>query len=80
MKISLRHLALVTTLIVIEQARAQEMVVPLDRFDDRLGITIGVNGGAPENTLRHRLRSVQHCNRVRRVASMVPWIYSAEKF
>ena len=40
-----------TALGVIGHAQAQEMVVPLDRFDDRVGITIGVNGGMAEEYL-----------------------------
>jgi hypothetical protein len=31
---------------VVGQAGAQQTVVPLERFDDRVGITVGVNGAA----------------------------------
>jgi hypothetical protein len=31
---------------VVGQAAAQQTVVPLERFDDRVGITVGVNGAA----------------------------------
>ena len=51
MKIHLHRLALITALGVVGQARAQQTVVPLDRFDDRVGITIGVNGGVAKEYL-----------------------------
>ena len=51
MKSHLHHVALITALGVIGQARAQQTVVPLDRFDDRVGITIGVNGGIAKEYL-----------------------------
>ena len=51
MKSRLHRVALITALGVIGQARAQQTVVPLDRFDDRVGITIGVNGGAAKEYL-----------------------------
>ena len=51
MKSHLQHVALVAAFGVIGQARAQQTVVPLDRFDDRVGITIGVNGGAAKEYL-----------------------------
>ena len=51
MKSHLHHVALIAAFGVIGQARAQQTVVPLDRFDDRVGITIGVNGGAAKEYL-----------------------------
>jgi subtilase-type serine protease len=36
---------------VVGQVGAQQTVVPLDRFDDRVGITVGVNGGAAKEYL-----------------------------
>ena len=40
-----------TALGVIGHAQAQQTVVPLDRFDDRVGITVGVNGGQAKEYL-----------------------------
>ena len=40
-----------TALGVIGHAQAQETIVPLDRFDDRVGITVGVNGGQAKEYL-----------------------------
>ena len=51
MKSHLHRVALITALGVIGQARAQQRVVPLDRFDDRVGIVVGVNGGQAKEYL-----------------------------
>jgi hypothetical protein len=51
MKSYVHRLALLAVLGVVGQARAQQTVVPLDRFDDRVGILVGVNGGQAKEYL-----------------------------